>query len=756
MTGQSRYRAAPPPSIEGLTAQGTKSLLAYLHRELKRIADEQFRLSNPNVVLPAQSGRIMAAAGQTLRIAPPPDGALLSLPTPVPANMGPGNAITIFIEAVEGTLTVQAVPSAEVPNPTVNGAEQLIYETAGLVRFYSNGVDRWSTTNEIPIAVSRTGVQTPGAVGATGATGATGPQGEQGVQGFPGPPGLDGEEGMPGPPGVQGVRGIPGSMGPPGLDGEDGMSGPPGVPGAQGPQGVPGVAGMMGPPGLAGDDGEMGPPGMPGAPGPQGAAGAPGLTPPPPGIVLSATMHSLELVTGAALSTDYQVSYEDNASGALTPGSSAGNVSTATTTTIQAAPGASVQRTVTGVTVVNKGVTNQTVNVQKDVAGSNIVLVGPLVLGPDERLEFTSDMGWRVFNAFGAERDGEEWQLGVNVGLEAEVFGRHIHIEQGAAFGDGGSDFVDIDFSVSGDTITIQFDFVDQAGNGLFCRTGSTGTPVYLNAGQWYDNTILPGHITTAPTFGSECDDGIVMQYTGGTSANLRVGAINFCTTRYGFHDDFAYVDSSIAATTGRFLGETPWTIIMSADVEPELDASGETNHPGVARFTFGAGESFSLFKGGNSTDAFTTFNDFSHTEWLIRILTSVTGVTLNLGIAADDNPNGATHSAHFRFDQGADASWRAVTRDGGVQTANVDLTGTVAINTWYKLRIQKESNRDLTFTVFTSGGDLTTTVTAATHSIEDSDAINVTIDYSSASTTSILDIDYAQYQSSDLGQRLS
>jgi hypothetical protein len=280
MPAGSRYRATP--NIPGLEPETVRALQA----EFKRIADEQFRLSNPNVVLPAQSGRIMAAAGQTLRIAPPPDGALLSLPTPVPANMGPGNAITVFIEAVEGTLTVQAVPSAEVRNPTVNGAEQLIYETAGLVRFYSNGVDRWSTTNEIPIAVSRTGVQTPGAVGATGATGATGAQGERGDQGIPGLMGLPGDQGIPGAPGQRGEQGEQG-LGIPGLAGFDGTPGAPGVPGVPGPIGPAGIPGMMGTDGLGGAPGPAGPqgpsgssgagsPGIPGLAGFDGLVGAPG------------------------------------------------------------------------------------------------------------------------------------------------------------------------------------------------------------------------------------------------------------------------------------------------------------------------------------------------------------------------------------------------------------------------------------------------------------------------------------------------
>lgn len=136
------------------------------------------------------------------------------------------------------------------------------------------------------------------------------------------------------------------------------------------------------------------------------AAGGGGVPQPPAGIVLSATNHAIEVITGVAQNTDYTVSYEDNTTTTLTPGSSAGTITTATTTTVQAAPGASTQRTITNVTIVNRGSSTQTITVQKDVAGTNFIIYGPVTIAPGERIEFTSDMGWRKFIATGAETVG--------------------------------------------------------------------------------------------------------------------------------------------------------------------------------------------------------------------------------------------------------------------------------------------------------------------------------------------------------------
>lgn len=91
-------------------------------------------------------------------------------------------------------------------------------------------------------------------------------------------------------------------------------------------------------------------------------------------VTLDATTETLELETSSASSTDYAVSWMDNASGTLTPGSTTGNVASATDTTIVAAPGASTQRAITVVKVCNAGSTAQTVRLLHDTSGTERML----------------------------------------------------------------------------------------------------------------------------------------------------------------------------------------------------------------------------------------------------------------------------------------------------------------------------------------------------------------------------------------------
>lgn len=84
-------------------------------------------------------------------------------------------------------------------------------------------------------------------------------------------------------------------------------------------------------------------------------------------VTLDATTESLEVSTSSTASTDYSVSYVDNASGTITPGSTHGNIASITTTTILAAPAASTQRAVAAVSLCNVSTTAaQTVTVRHD------------------------------------------------------------------------------------------------------------------------------------------------------------------------------------------------------------------------------------------------------------------------------------------------------------------------------------------------------------------------------------------------------
>lgn len=118
-------------------------------------------------------------------------------------------------------------------------------------------------------------------------------------------------------------------------------------------------------------------------------------------VTLDATTETLEVTTSSTATTDYTVSYVDNASGTLTPGSSHGQITTATTTAILAAPGASTQRAIATVTVCNiSTTTSQSIILKHDTSGTERV-VSRASLGPNECLRCANDAACRVDSANG-------------------------------------------------------------------------------------------------------------------------------------------------------------------------------------------------------------------------------------------------------------------------------------------------------------------------------------------------------------------
>ena len=122
-------------------------------------------------------------------------------------------------------------------------------------------------------------------------------------------------------------------------------------------------------------------------------------------ILLTATTHILELETSGTASTDWTVSYLDitAATEVIAPGSDQGNVASATTTTIAAAPGSGVTRQIKHISVSNRdGTATQTVTIKKDVSGTEYDII-VMTLKAGECLEFVDGRGFRHFSANGIE-----------------------------------------------------------------------------------------------------------------------------------------------------------------------------------------------------------------------------------------------------------------------------------------------------------------------------------------------------------------
>lgn len=258
----------------------------------------------------------------------------------------------------------------------------------------------------------------PGTPGATGATGATGSNGF----GFPGDNGEEGRDGDLGPIGPTGPQGVPGATGATGGAGPTGPIGPQGVMGPEGPEGREGPEGPIGP---VGPTGPAGANGAPGATGATGANGASGSTPPAAGLVLSATNQSLEIVTSTGADIDFEVSWNGLSGGVTTPASNAGSIITAATTAnVVPAPGASAQNTIVECSITNVDTTfSQVITVQKNVGGTPRVLLNSINLAPSERIEFTSDRGWRVFDQAGRERNAASGAVPITIFTPGTVLG---------------------------------------------------------------------------------------------------------------------------------------------------------------------------------------------------------------------------------------------------------------------------------------------------------------------------------------------
>lgn len=122
-------------------------------------------------------------------------------------------------------------------------------------------------------------------------------------------------------------------------------------------------------------------------------------------IILTGTTDTLELTTTAATSTDYYVSYADITTTAFTPGQSNGNVASATTTAIVAAPGASTQRQIKYLLVRNRSTTaSQGVTIKVDISATERSVTPDLTLAAGEVLEYTPDLGFRVKDKNGREK----------------------------------------------------------------------------------------------------------------------------------------------------------------------------------------------------------------------------------------------------------------------------------------------------------------------------------------------------------------
>ena len=111
-------------------------------------------------------------------------------------------------------------------------------------------------------------------------------------------------------------------------------------------------------------------------------------------LLLVATTDKLQIVTGAAAAIDVHASWSDNAAGAITYGKTNTAITTATTTDVVAAPGASTVRNVKTLHIRNKDASVASdVTVVYDQNGSDFE-IRKETLQPGEHLDYIEGIGW--------------------------------------------------------------------------------------------------------------------------------------------------------------------------------------------------------------------------------------------------------------------------------------------------------------------------------------------------------------------------
>lgn len=154
-------------------------------------------------------------------------------------------------------------------------------------------------------------------------------------------------------------------------------------------------------------------------------------------IVLGDTTETLELLTSAATSLDYYVAFTDITSTTFVPDQNSGNIASATTTTILAAPAASTQRQVKFMTFRNRATNASiTITLKHDTSGTERYVSSDVVLAAGEVLEYNDGSGFIVRNKAGQPKQEDTTQVGYTgipldyykIGTASEAVGvRYCH-----------------------------------------------------------------------------------------------------------------------------------------------------------------------------------------------------------------------------------------------------------------------------------------------------------------------------------------
>jgi hypothetical protein len=330
------------------------------------------------------------------------------------------------------------------------------------------------------------------------------------------------------------------------------------------------------------------------------------------GLILEGSSDSLEVVTSAAGSVDYQVSWSNVTATALTtPGTGKGNINAATTTTVLSAPAASNFRHVRGLWLRNVSTTTtQILTVQVDVSATNRVLHSA-TLGVGETLLMDEEGEWHLYTASGAEKRLNFADEGITgtlltfakVATAVDAAGYHYAYMKDTGFpgawtpGTPGLNGVATDCSSAAGATTMGAPVLpNPSGSWFLTRFGVHGSVVgsyELMDMLWYNTGIVVTTTTAqAITFpglpardlnGSANGAGVLAAlYT--TTANTNAAVISNTTLSYTDQDGNA---GNTAVLSGAVGFQTPATPVLGTWTRFLL-AAGDTGIRSVQSITLG------------------------------------------------------------------------------------------------------------------------------------------------------------------------
>jgi hypothetical protein len=121
-------------------------------------------------------------------------------------------------------------------------------------------------------------------------------------------------------------------------------------------------------------------------------------------LLLTSTTDKIQVVTGSAAAVDVHADWLDNNAGTITPGrTNTASITTATTTDVVGAPGASTQRNVKGLYITNTHASIPTLVTVQHTDGTNVKQLMGVTLLPGENLNFDQTGQWHHRDSQGSE-----------------------------------------------------------------------------------------------------------------------------------------------------------------------------------------------------------------------------------------------------------------------------------------------------------------------------------------------------------------